>query len=744
MVINRDTLLELIREATYKPLTLEELLQALNQDQPEAASMLQSLLVQLEAEGEVVRTRTKRYGTLERMNLVVGRLEVKAKGFGFVVPEKGGADYFISPTDMGGALDGDRVIVRPNSKSGGERPEGEVIRVLKRSRTSVVGVLSTYGTYGFVKPDDKHLPQEIFIPLDAFGEAVDGQKVVVDILNYPSRHQGMTGKVVEILGFPHDPGVDILSVVRKYGLPEHFPDEVLRAAEEISHEVSEAEIAERIDLREETIVTIDGEDAKDLDDAVHVKRLENGRYLLGVHIADVSYYVHEGSLLDREALRRGTSVYLVDRVIPMLPPRLSNGICSLNPRVNRLTLTCEMEFDEHFERKSYRLYPSVIKTKERMTYREVRDILTEANEEVLTRYQELIPFFKLFEELALGLRKKREERGAIDFNFTETKVVVDEQGKPLKLVQRERSIAEQIIEEFMLAANETVAEHANWLELPFLYRVHETPAMDKLTALNEFVHNFGYHLKAASNIHPRSLQQLLASVQGKREEVLISRVLLRSLRQARYANDSLGHFGLATSFYTHFTSPIRRYPDLQIHRILREWMLEGQLSPFYQTKWANQMPEIATHCSERERNATDAERETDLIKKIEYMLDHVGEEFDGVISGVTGFGLFVELDNSVEGMIHVSYLNDDYYHYHEKLHALIGERTRRVFRLGDRLRILVASASKEQLTLDFSLVAHLEEVAGRKPHEAVMEKKERPAHHKKGKKNGKKKHKVKV
>ena len=738
-MITKDALLELIREVTYKPMTIEELLSEFGQE-GSASAELQQLLSQLEEAGEVVRTRTKRYGAPERMNLVLGRLEVKAKGFGFLVPDQGGADYYVSPTDMGGALDGDRVILRPFPKTGGDRQEGEIIRVLKRARDSLVGVLSTFATYGFVKPDDKHLPQEVFIPVDGLGNAVDGQKVVVQIVTYPSRHQGMTGKVVEILGFPNDPGVDILSVVRKYGLPEHFPDEVLQAAENISHEVSEAEIAQRIDLRDETIVTIDGEDAKDLDDAVHVKKLENGHYLLGVHIADVTYYVQEGGVLDKEALRRATSVYLVDRVIPMLPPRLSNGICSLNPQVDRLTLTCEMVFNEKFERESYRLYPSVIKTKERMTYRAVRDILTEADESVLERYAELIPFFKLLEELALGLRQKREERGAIDFDFAETKVVVDQEGKPLELVKRERSIAERIIEEFMLAANETVAEHAYWLELPFLYRVHEKPAMDKMMALNEFVHNFGYHLKALSKIHPRSLQQLLETVKGKREEALISHVMLRSLKQARYASESLGHFGLATSFYTHFTSPIRRYPDLQIHRILREWILEGQLSPFHQNRWTDLMPEIASHCSERERNATDAERETDLIKKIEFMLDHVGEEFDGVISGVTGFGVFVELDNSVEGMIHVSYLTDDYYHYHEKLHALIGERTRRVFRLGDRLRIQVMSANKEQLTLEFGLVANLEEVEGRKELEVAVEQKSTGSSknrhsHKKGKKN---------
>lgn len=732
-MINRETLLALLREATYKPLTVEELLQALAESTPDAESQLGTLLAELEEEGEVVKTRTRRFGVPERMNLVLGRLEVKSRGFGFVIPERGGQDYYVGPADMNGALDGDRVIIRPFPKTGEGRQEGEIIRILKRARESVVGLLSTYSTYGFVQPDDKHIPHEIFIPNEAMGQAVEGQKVVVKITGYPTRHQGMTGKVVEILGFPNDPGVDILSVVRKYGLPEHFPEEVLQEAEQISHEVSVAEIAERVDLRNEIIVTIDGEDAKDLDDAVHVKRLENGHYQLGVHIADVTYYVQEGSKLDKEALRRATSVYLVDRVIPMLPPRLSNGICSLNPQVDRLTLTCEMEFDEHFVRTNYRLYPSIIKTTERMTYRAVREILMDENPETLARYESLYPFFKLLEELALGLKQKREERGAIDFNFAETKVKVDENGKPLELIKRERSIAESIIEEFMLAANETVAEHAYWLELPFLYRVHESPATDKMMALNEFVHNFGFHLKAASKVHPRSLQQLLESVRGKKEEVLISHVVLRSMKQARYASESLGHFGLSTAYYTHFTSPIRRYPDLQIHRILREWMLAGQLSAFHQARWAAQMPEVADHSSERERNATDAERETDLIKKIEFMMDHVGEEFEGVISGVTSFGVFVELDNSVEGLIHVSYLEDDYYHYHEKLHALIGERTKRILRIGDRVLIKVQAASKEQLTLDFGLVAHLEEEARREMSNEDAREKKPSGRHKKAK-----------
>ncbi|PWI57894.1 ribonuclease R [Sulfoacidibacillus thermotolerans] len=699
-----------MREQVYRPLLFDELTLALGIEQTkEALTKFKELLSQMESVGAIVRTRTNRYGVPERMDLVVGHLRAHARGFGFVVPiDRTLPDFYISAGDLHEAMDGDRVIVRPLKQTAEGKREGEVIRVVNRAHKTVVGVLSTFRTYGFVKPDDRHLTQDIFIPGDQLFGAVDGQKVVVEITAYPGVHQSATAKVIEVLGFPNDPGVDILSVVRKYGLPEAFPADVLQAAEVISHEVTKEELAQRKDLRGESIVTIDGPDAKDLDDAVHVRRLANGNYLLGVHIADVSYYVREGSALDREAFRRGTSVYLVDRVIPMLPPRLSNGICSLHPQVDRLTITCEMEWSPAFELVRHDIYPSVIRTKERMTYQAVRDIVMEQDASLLERYAELVPMFHLMAEFAMGLRERRMKRGAIDFGFAETKIKVDEQGHPLELIKRERSIAEMIIEEFMLAANETIAEHFFWMEVPFLYRVHEAPEVEKMIALNEFVHNFGYHLKAVGNIHPRALQDLLEHVRGRAEETVISHVLLRQMKQARYAAQSLGHFGLAAQHYTHFTSPIRRYPDLMIHRVLREVLVEGGLAPERYVYLQAIMPEVAEQSSRAERTAVDAERETDLLKKIEYMQDKIGEEFEGMISGVTGFGMFVQLDNSVEGLIHVSYLEDDYYHYHEKLHALIGERLKRVFRIGDRVRIRVVKASKENLAIDFALVAKLQ------------------------------------
>lgn len=710
-MVDEQEILEYMRKGAYSPLRREELEAAFLLTEEERAAF-HALLSQMEEEALIVRTRTQRYGVPERMDLVAGRLQVKARGFGFVVPlREGEGDLYISAADLGGGMDGDRVLVRPKKALGGARREGEIIRVVKRARQSLVGVLSTHGGFGFVQPDDKHLNQDIFIPGEALHGAVDGQKVVIAITEYPGRdgHSTAAGEVVEILGFPHDPGVDILAIVRKFGLAEEFPREVLVEAEAIAHEVDAAEIARRRDLRQEVIVTIDGADAKDLDDAVHVKRLDNGNTLLGVHIADVSHYVREGTALDREAFDRGTSVYLVDRVIPMLPPRLSNGICSLHPQVDRLTLTCEMEWSPQMELVRHDIYPSVIKTTARMTYDEVRGILTHKDEQARDQYSSLIGLFEQMERLAMALRARRMGRGAIDFDFAETKIKVDASGVPLAIIRRERSVAEMMIEEFMLAANETIAEHFFWLEMPFLYRVHEAPATEKMIALNEFVHHFGYHIKAAGGeVHPRTLQGILEKVKGRKEETVVSHLMLRSMRQARYSQESLGHFGLATDYYSHFTSPIRRYPDLMIHRIIREHLSAGGVAEKRRQHLAAIMPEVASHCSERERNAVDAERETDLVKKIEYMQDKIGAEFEGMISGVTGFGLFVELDMLVEGLIHVSYLEDDYYHYHENVHALIGERTKRTFRIGDRVRVRVQAANKVNLTIDFGLVEKLD------------------------------------
>lgn len=705
--MDRQQVIDYMQLDAYRPMTVQELVEEFGLESGEDFRAFVKLLNELEEAGEVVRTRTNRYGVPERMNLVVGHLQMKARGYAFLISEiPGEPDLYIAASDLNGALSGDKVMARVERVSTGPRREGKVIRVLERATNRVVGRFTKHRDHAFVTPLDKRFPQDLFIATEDMMDAHDGYVVLVEITTYPTATRGPEGKVVEVLGHPDAPGVDILAVIKKYGLPEEFSEQVLTAAEAIPLELSEQDFAHRRDLRDETIVTIDGEDAKDLDDAVHVKRLENGNYLLGVHIADVGYYVKEGSPLDKEAYKRGTSVYLVDRVIPMLPQRLSNNICSLNPQVDRLTMSCEMEISPNGETVRHDIFPSVIRTAERMTYNHVRRILVDRDEKVMERYEPLVPMFELMEELALILRRHRMSRGAIDFDFEEVKVIVDDLGHPTDIVPRVRSIAERIIEEFMLAANETIAEHFFWLGTPFLYRIHEEPELDRMIEFNEFIHNFGYHVKGLGNrIHPRSLQDVLKKIEGAREQRVISTLMLRSMKQARYAPDSTGHFGLAAEYYTHFTSPIRRYPDLMIHRIIRE-ALTSKMPPEREMQLKEKVAEAAIQSSERERTAQDAERETDQLKMVEYMLDHIDEAFDGLISGVTQFGLFIQLENGVEGLIHISYLTDDYYVLNEKQMALVGERTRRVFRLGDPVRVKVISASKENLTIDFELVSH--------------------------------------
>jgi len=704
-------LLEFMREKAYKPMTREELAGHFGVEGEEETLAFARMLDDLEREGRIVRTRTGRYGVPERMNLVRGRLQVHPKGFAFLLPdEEGLSDVYVHPSDLMGAMNGDTVLVRISSKDpSGHRLEGEVVRIVKRAVTEVVGLFQSHETFGFVIPDDRRINKDIFVPREAFGGAVTGQKVVVRIVTYPEGRSLAQGEIVEILGHKDDPGVDILSIVRKHGLPEKFPEDVLAEAEAVPDTISEEEIVSqgRRDLRGKTIITIDGEDAKDLDDAVNVEILPNGNWLLGVHIADVGYYVKENSALDREAYNRGCSVYLVDRVIPMLPHRLSNGICSLNPHVDRLTMTCEMEFDARtLRRVRHDIYPSVIRSVERMTYTNVRKMLVDEDAELRERYAHILDMLERMRELALALREKRMRRGAIDFDLAEAKIIVDEQGKPAEVVKRERSIAEQIIEEFMLAANETVAEHFYWLKVPFLYRVHEEPDSEKMFDFVRFVGNFGYVVRGkGGSVHPRALQTLLEEIRGTKEETVISTMMLRSMKQARYDAESLGHYGLAAEFYTHFTSPIRRYPDLVIHRIIREALENGGTLPEHRMEALGaRMPDIARQSSERERVAVDAERDVEKMKKAEFMLDKIGEEFDGIVSGVTGFGMFVELGNTVEGLVRLSDMTDDYYHFHEQHMVLIGERTARVFRIGDEVRVRVARVNMEEHTVEFELV----------------------------------------
>lgn len=701
-----EKLLDYMKEEAYKPLTVSELEEAMEIEDSSQFKNFVKTLVYMEEKGLVVRTRSNRYGLPEKMSLVRGRVSAHAKGYAFVVPEEPGYDdIFIPPGETNNALNGDIVLAKVTKESSGARREGTIVRILERGLKQVVGTYTESANFGFVIPDDKKFNGDIFIPKHASKGAVEGHKVVVNITVYPEGRMSAEGEVVQILGHRNDPGVDILSIIYKHGLPIEFPEEVMEQAQKVPDKISEAEIKGRRDLRNEVYVTIDGADAKDLDDAVSVTRLDNGNFKLGVSIADVSYYVTENSPIDKEAYERGTSVYLVDRVIPMIPHRLSNGICSLNPKVDRLTLTCEMEINERGVVVSHEIFESVIKTTERMTYSDVNKILVDQDEELREKYHDLVPMFEDMEELAAILRKKRMKRGAIDFDFKEAKVLVDDDGYPTDVVIRERSVAERLIEEFMLAANETVAEHFHWLELPFIYRIHEDPKEDKLQRFFEFITNFGLIVRGKANtVHPRALQEIIEEVQGKPEEMVVNTVMLRSMQQAKYYPENLGHFGLATDYYTHFTSPIRRYPDLIVHRLIRTYIIKGEMDPQTQEKWSALLPEIAQHTSKMERRAVDAERETDELKKTEYMEDKIGEEFDGIISSVTNFGIFVELPNTIEGLVHVSYLTDDYYHYDERQYAMIGERTGNVFRIGDEITVRVISVNKEERSIDFEIV----------------------------------------
>ncbi|MFZ5827368.1 MAG: ribonuclease R [Bacillota bacterium] len=704
----KERIAEFIREKAYKPLSFAELAQAMGIAEKQH-TQLRKTLEQMEATGEVVRTRTERYGAPERMNLAVGRLQGHPKGFGFLVQdEPGSEDIFIGRESLNGAWHGDRIVARltPSTRPGG-RVEGEVIRILQRAHSRVVGLFEAAKNGGYVTPDEKRLPDDIFIPKGMTNGAKTGEKVVVQITQWPEARRNAEGRVVERIGMKGQVGVDIVSVIRKFGLPEAFPAAVLKEAEQIPETVTAEAIAEegRRDLRNWTIVTIDGEDAKDLDDAISLEKVGPNRWKLGVHIADVSYYVTEGSALDREAYKRGTSVYLADRVVPMLPPRLSNGICSLNPAVDRLTLSCVMEIDGEGSVTAYEIFPSVIKTAARMTYTRINQILAkEAGAE--QGYEKLVPFFGEMLSLMEVLRIKRGRRGALDFDLPEAKVKLNEQGWPVEIKRVDRGVAERIIEEFMLIANETVAEHVSKKAVPFMYRVHEAPAPDRLAGLKEFLGLFGYNLKLPRDgeIAPKELQAITDWSRGRTEENLVNSVLLRTMRQAVYSDQNLGHFGLAAEFYCHFTSPIRRYPDLVVHRVLRALASHKHGLPGkVKSKLERFMPEAARNSSDRERLAVEAERETVEIKKAEYMSDKVGETFTGIISGVTQWGFFVQLANTVEGLVHVSTLTDDYYHFHEEYYALIGERTRRRFRLGDAVTVKVNRVDVETRQIDFLL-----------------------------------------
>lgn len=699
----KERIVGFMTEEAYKPLLLKELRMILSVPASDI-DIFNKVIEELESEGRIYKTHGNRYGIPSRLNLVTGTIQGHERGYAFLITDDEDIDDIFIPADsLNGAMHNDRVVARVNKKSSSDRRmEGEIVRILKRANVTLVGTFEKSMSFGFVIPDNKRISGDIFISKSGFNGAKKGQKVVVEIVKYPEQRRNAEGKIIEIIGDKNELGTDILSIIKSYKLEDDFPEDVNKQIENIPDTVSKAMLKGRRDLRELRMVTIDGEDAKDLDDAVSVEMLENGNYLLGVHIADVTNYVTENSPLDVEALNRGTSVYLVDRVIPMLPRKLSNGICSLNPHVDRLSFSVMMEIDNTGKVVNHDIFESVINIDERMTYTNVYKILVDKDIDLIERYKEVVPDFNLMHELALILRNRRFKRGAIDFDFPEAKVILDEKGKPIEVKKYEITIANQIIEEFMLICNETVAEHFYWTNTPFVYRIHENPDEEKIMALNEFVYNLGYSIKGINKIHPRALQDLLEKVKGTNHERIISSVMLRSLQKAKYSEESVGHFGLAAKYYCHFTSPIRRYPDLIIHRIMKLY-LKGGMSEQKIEQLNGILPEIARQCSERERMADEAERETEDLKKTEYMKDHEGEIFEGIISNVTNFGMFIELDNTIEGLVRMSSMEDDYYNYDDRHFCLIGERTHKTYRVGDMVKVLLAKADISAKKIEFVL-----------------------------------------
>ena len=692
-----------VKEKEVKPLPERAIQQALKLSAAEMEVWSETLGYLL-TDGKLLRTKKDMIGVPDQMNLLVGIFSASSKGFGFVIPDGvSGDDVFISPAECGGAMNGDRVVCRIHSARsfGRKGREGEIIRILERKYKNVVGTFESAGAYGFVVPDDRKLNSDLFVPERGIGFAKHGDKVIVEITKWPERGRSAEGFIIDVLGRADDPHVAMESIIFQYGIHQNFPSAVIDEAMGVPQEVPGAAKKGRRILKDIPIVTIDGEDAKDLDDAVHVHKLEDGNYLLGVYIADVSYYVRPSSELDKESYDRGTSVYLPDRVIPMLPKELSNGICSLNAGVDRLAFCCDMVIDPKGKIKSFEIYDAVIRVSQRLNYPQVTRALVEKEEATRADLREYLPMLEEMAKLSEILKQKRMGRGAIDFDFPELKVKVDEAGKTVGIYKRERNLAESIIEEFMLAANETVAKYMSDLQKPFVYRIHENPSTEKLQEFGELIRTFGYKLPDKEEIDPIDLQRVLTQVKGQAEERMISTVMLRSLRQAVYKEENSGHFGLAAQYYTHFTSPIRRYPDLMVHRLLKNQLGIKSGSASAEEQKLEYLAKATKHASEQERNAALAEREATDLKKVEYMAQFVGEEFEGFISGVTAFGLFVELENGVEGLLRISNLTDDYYQHFEKEWKLVGQRTGKQFRLGDPLKVKLVKASPEEKQIDF-------------------------------------------
>ncbi|MEO1768176.1 ribonuclease R [Candidatus Enterococcus ferrettii] len=722
----KEEIMNFLHEAKKKSFSVEELAQHMGMQKSSDYKLLVQTIAQMEREKSIEFNNKGKIKLPFVPAMVEGTFRMNERGFGFVTIDPEEPDVYISSDATNYAMNGDTVmidIVKNADPFGDRGAEGRVVSIKKRAIQQVVGEFTAYTSaereetdlYGVVTPKDKkNAPFKVFVAAEGI-QPVDGSIVVVEVTHYPEKGyaSSLEGLVKKVVGHKNDPGMDILSVVVAQGIPTSFPDEVLEEADQVPDQIRDEDLTGRRDLRNQTIVTIDGADAKDLDDAVTVRKLSNGNYFLGVHIADVSYYVTEDSQLDREAFERGTSVYLTDRVIPMIPQRLSNGICSLNPQVPRLAMSCEMEIDRNGKIVSHEIFPSVIQTAERMTYSAVNGILEEEDAELIKRYEPLVPMFTLMKELHGILEARRVNRGAINFEDREAKILVNEEGASLAIEIRSRGVGERLIESFMLAANEIIAEHYNQLKLPFIYRIHEQPKEEKMQRFFDFAAALGILVKGTKeSITPKDLQQVISDVEEKPESAVINTMLLRSMQQARYSEDNYGHYGLAAEYYTHFTSPIRRYPDLIVHRLIRTY--EKNQSEQVKEKWADALPEIAKHSSDMERRAVDAEREVDSLKKAEYMADKVGEEFDGIISSITKFGIFVELPNTIEGLIHLNDLKQDYFHFIENQLALVGERTRQTFKIGQKVKIKVTKAEPETREIDFELL-EAEEIPALEP-----------------------------
>lgn len=685
----------------YVPMKLKELA-ILLQVPKDQRNELKKVMDALVADGKVSVTQKGKYvkGTAKQL---VGTYQAHARGFGFVTVEGQADDIFISEDDANGAFHMDQVEVVITKAPEGKRREGKIVRILSHGTVKLVGYFQKNKNFGFVIPDNDRFVKDIFVPLERSKGAVTGHKVVVELTSYGKDGKKPEGKVVEIIGHVNDPGTDIMSIVKGYDLPVEFPEKVLNQAERVAKDVTSADMAGRMDIRSWRMVTIDGEDAKDLDDAISITK-EGENYQLGVHIADVTNYVQERSALDREAYERGTSVYLVDRVIPMLPHALSNGICSLNAGEDRLALSCIMTVNPKGEVIDHKIAETVVHIDQRMSYTSVKKILEDRDPEEMEAYKEFVPMFELMAELAKILREKRHRRGSIDFDFPESKIMLNEDGTPTEIKPYDRNTATKIIEDFMLLANETVAEDYFWQELPFVYRTHDVPDEEKIQKLCTFINNFGHSMHVANKeVRPKEIQKLLAKVDGTPEGDFISRLALRSMKQAKYTPENTGHFGLAAQYYCHFTSPIRRYPDLQIHRIIKE-TLRGRMNGNRIEHYESILPEVTKHASQMERRAEEAERETIRLKKAEYMEQHIGEVFAGVISSITKWGMYVELENTVEGLIHVTNMHDDHYDYYEDRFEMIGEHTRRSYKLGQKVYVRVLDTDRLQRTIDFELV----------------------------------------